>query len=239
MNIKKAVIVTAGLSSRLYPLTLDKPKGLLEINNISLLERSINLLKKFGITEIALVVGYKKDLIINQFKESVTYISNPFYKQCNNMGSLWFAKRFINNEPFVYLHGDIIYDEKILEDSLADFLKNSNYAVDLVTDYKHTDHEAMKVRVDKQNYLIESNKEIPLDQANGEWIGLAFIRESKVLFDIIEDTLFNVDLNLYDTFALTNMAKKYLIYCSSTKDKNWVEVDFLADYERAKELFNE
>lgn len=44
--IKKAVIVAAGSSSRLFPLTLDKPKPLLEVNNKKLIERSIDILKK-------------------------------------------------------------------------------------------------------------------------------------------------------------------------------------------------
>jgi len=83
--MKKAVIVCAGLSSRLYPLTLEEPKGLLKVGGLSMLDRSIDVLHESGITDVALVVGYCKNKIIDALGNKVSYIENPFYKQCNNM----------------------------------------------------------------------------------------------------------------------------------------------------------
>lgn len=235
--IKKAVIVAAGLSSRLYPLTLTKPKGLLPVGNQGLLERSIHILRKNNITDIALVVGFEKEQIMQQFGDSVTYICNPFFKQCNNMGSLWFAKAFVNNEPFVHLHGDIIYTEKLFSSSLNHFLSNDN-DIELVTDYSYSDEESMKVRCTSDYYLIESNKQIPLAQSAGEWIGITFIRRSQKLFSCMEEIMFDEGLNFYDTHAFTQMAQAgHKIFCPSTNDQPWVEVDFAHDYQKAKELF--
>lgn len=237
--IKKAVIVAAGLSSRLYPLTLERPKGLLPVGNEALLVRSVNLLKENGITDISLVVGYKYEMIREALGNQVNYIANPFYQHCNNMGSLWFAKQAVGDEPFVYLHGDIIYHKEILASVLQGFQTRSN-DIELVTDFKDNDEEAMKVLVDSNNYLLESNKEIPLDKAQGEWIGIALIRNSKALFASMEDIMFNQGLNYYDTHSFTALAQnRSKVYCSPTNGLPWVEVDFLEDYERAKVLFDE
>ena len=63
MNIKHGMILAAGLGKRMQPLTLKTPKPLLEINNISLLERAINLLVGHGVQEIIINVHYLPEQI--------------------------------------------------------------------------------------------------------------------------------------------------------------------------------
>jgi len=235
--INKAVILAAGLSSRLYPLTLDIPKVLLKVNGTELIKRSITILQENGINDIAIVTGYKRELVMEALGKGVTYLANPFYKHCNNMGSLWFARNFVDNQPFIYLHGDIIYHEDILSSSYAHF-KEHNNDLELVTDFSSIDEEAMKVRLTEDNYLVESNKEIPLDEAQGEWTGIAYIRCPEITFNYIEKVLFEESLVYYDTFAFSRMAGDGMkICCTSTEDLPWVEIDFQKDYERAGELF--
>lgn len=235
--ITKAVIVAAGMSSRLYPLTLETPKGLLPVGGQPMLKRSIEILRKNEIKDIAMVVGYKREMIRETLGNSIQYISNPFYEKCNNMGSMWFSKSFIGNDPFAYLHGDIVYDEAILTETLSHANKNSN-DMELVTDFTHTNEEAMKVRVTDDHYLIESNKDIPLTEAKGEWTGIAYVHNVKAAFDYVEKVLFGEGLNFYDTHAFTKMAKDgHKIFCSSTASMPWLEIDFMDDYDRAKELF--
>ncbi|MEF2968090.1 phosphocholine cytidylyltransferase family protein [Paenibacillus sp. M1] len=237
--IKKAVIVAAGLSSRLYPLTLEKPKGLLEISGVEILQRSVNYLINNGVERIAVVVGYKDQMIRESLGNNVEYIFNPFYKHCNNMGSLWFAKHFVVNEPFIYLHGDVIYDEEIVR-TLIHHKNFDEWDINLVTEFGQTDEEAMKVKVDHNNFLVESSKEIaPLESA-GEWTGLAVIQDPGPLMTEIEHLLATGNLNEYDTKAFTSLAKKgKRILCSSVDGKRWIEIDFLDDYKRAKEVFGD
>ena len=68
MKINTALILCAGFGKRLYPITLKKPKPLIEINNVTLLEKSINLIKELGINEIILNTFYLKDHISNFIK---------------------------------------------------------------------------------------------------------------------------------------------------------------------------
>jgi len=243
--IKKAVIVAAGKSSRLYPRTLEQPKSLLPIIlepfEQSLIEKSIMHLRESGIDEIGVVVGYRHDMIKNLLKDQVTYIINPFYEHCNNLGSLWMARQFIGEDPFVYLHSDIVYEKEILLHVLSEINSRKQTDIELAVDFSAFDEESMKVRVDDQNFLIESNKEIPLQTAHGEWIGLAVFKNHQRFFEQATKDLLSPQsqyLNMYDTFSLTNICRETKIHCTSTKNSKWVEVDFEADYQKALKLFN-
>ncbi len=68
MKINTALILCAGFGKRLNPITLKKPKPLIEINNVTMLEKSINLIKELGINKIILNTFYLKDHISNFVK---------------------------------------------------------------------------------------------------------------------------------------------------------------------------
>ena len=96
--VDNAVILAAGLGSRLGPVTEDLPKGLLTIRGEPLLERQIRQLTEKGITEIILVVGYQKekfDYLVSKY--SVKLIYNPEYAVKNNLSSLYCARSFLKN----------------------------------------------------------------------------------------------------------------------------------------------
>lgn len=95
---RNAVIMAAGMSSRFVPLSIEKPKALLNVKGEILIERQIKQLKEAGINEIIIVVGYLKE----QFnylveKEGVILIDNPYFQSKNNHSSLYVARKYINN----------------------------------------------------------------------------------------------------------------------------------------------
>ena len=59
-ELMKAIILAAGKGSRLYPITLNKPKGLLKIGNETILDRLIRQFKEAGVSDIVIVIGYQK-----------------------------------------------------------------------------------------------------------------------------------------------------------------------------------
>lgn len=232
--IRKAVIVAAGLATRLHPLTLSCPKSLLVIDGETLLARSVRLLRENGIVDIGVVVGYRAAMIADALGTQITCIPNPFYRHCNNMGSLWMARDFVADAPFAYLHGDLIYSERLL----GDFLRNggsSTASIDLLTSFGPVDDEAMKVRVDDDGRLVESSKSIPSTDAQGEWIGIAVMRRPRSLFRTLERHLLNESLIDYDTAAFTTMAKAGGdLRCLPSGDEPWKEIDTLEDWESAR-----
>ena len=111
--------------------------------------------------------------------------------------------------------------------------------MDLLVDFSETDDEAMKVRTDAGNNLIESSKNISVDDASGEWIGIAAIHQPWVVFDAIERHLMTESLTDYDTAAFTTLARNDdVIRCISTEGMKWREIDDAADLESARDMFS-
>ncbi len=164
---KQAIIVAAGVGSRLRPLTDDRPKTPIEVDGQSMLSRSVQLMMDQGVNDIAIVVGYRKEMIVEHLRDfPVTYFYNPFYKITNNMASLWFAAPFIRGD-FIYSHGDIVYDASLLTTLVEDEKENV-----LLVEKKDCGAEEMKVKV-QDGRLMASSTEIPLELSFGEWTGLA------------------------------------------------------------------
>ena len=117
-RVTGAVIMAAGTSSRFAPISYERPKGTLKVRGEILVERQIRQLHEAGITNITMVVGYKKEYFFYLAdKYGVTIVVNREYATRNNNGSLWLVKDLLDNtyvcssdddfttnplEPYVY-----------------------------------------------------------------------------------------------------------------------------------------
>ena len=237
-EFETAVIVAAGRATRLHPLTEQTPKCLLSVADESLIERSLRLLRGVGIQRIAVIVGFEGGQVVARVGDRCVCIVNPFYALCNNLGSLWFARSFVAGAPFVYLHGDVIFEPEILARSLEG-AQNRADDILLVTDFGPVDEEAMKVRVSQDGRLEEIGKHLALEEASGEWIGLTFVRATERLFDTVEGRLLAGGHHEYDAAAFLRLAQEGArVYCSSTFGRSWQEIDFVEDYDEAKRCFS-
>ena len=120
MNIKYGMILAAGLGKRMQPFTLDTPKPLLKINNISLLERTINLLISHGVKEICINVHYLPDQIqsfINKkkFKVKITF-SNEEDLLLDTGGGVLKGTQNFGDKPFFVINPDTIWSKDYLEE---------------------------------------------------------------------------------------------------------------------------
>ncbi len=120
MKIKKAIILSAGFGERLYPITKNKPKPLLEINKKTLLENAIYILEKFGIEEIVINTHHLANQI-NSFISSKKFGSKIFLIREHNQilntgGGILNAAQKFNNEPFFVLNPDTIWSDSYLYD---------------------------------------------------------------------------------------------------------------------------
>lgn len=97
-KVDNAVILAAGLSSRFAPISYEKPKGVLRVRGEILIERQIEQLREAGITNITVVVGYKKEYFFYLRKKyGVTLVNNDEYASRNNNGSLWRVRGCLGN----------------------------------------------------------------------------------------------------------------------------------------------
>ena len=96
--VDNAVIMAAGLSSRLAPLSYEKPKALFEVRGEILIERQIHQLQEAGIREIVVVVGYKKEQFYYlKEKYDIILVENTEFLTCNNHSSIWAARNYLKN----------------------------------------------------------------------------------------------------------------------------------------------
>jgi len=87
-SLNKAVILAAGHGSRMGALTADRPKALLEVAGYPLIDRQIDALTMYGVTNITVVTGYKHDRLREHLGTRVSYIYNDRYSTSNSLYSL-------------------------------------------------------------------------------------------------------------------------------------------------------
>ena len=119
-EIKRAIIMAAGLGKRMKPVTLDTPKPLIKVNGKRMIDTIIDALHQNGINEIYVVVGYKKEQFyeLAEGRKGITIIDNNLYDKCNNISSLYAARNFISNA--IIMDGDqIIYNKEILNKQIT------------------------------------------------------------------------------------------------------------------------
>lgn len=128
MKPKKAIILIAGLGTRLSPLTNTMPKCLTEINGKSIIANMLEKLEQNHIEETILVIGYlgnkiKKTIGKKFGNMKVSYIENDIYDKTNNSYSLWLAIKNLD-EPLLILEGDVFFENKLLKELLDDEREN-------------------------------------------------------------------------------------------------------------------
>ncbi|MCM1119875.1 MAG: phosphocholine cytidylyltransferase family protein [bacterium] len=114
-RVKRAIIMAAGIGKRLRPVTLEIPKPLVRVDGVRMIDTIIQGLRGHGITELYIVVGYRKEQFESLRREypGIELIDNPWYDTCNNIASLYVAREHL--EDVIILDGDqIIRNPRIL-----------------------------------------------------------------------------------------------------------------------------
>jgi len=139
-KVKRAIILAAGVGKRMQPLTLKKPKPLVEVNKVSMIDTIVEALNANGIFEIYVVIGYLKEQFY-KWKEKhkdIILIENPYYMTSNNISSLYVARDYIS-DCFILDGDQIISNNAVLSTEII----KSGYNV-VWTDDK-TDEWVLKV----------------------------------------------------------------------------------------------
>ncbi len=207
----KALILAAGIASRLRPLTEHTPKCLLKIGNRCLLERTIDALQTNGIDDITIVTGYLSEQI-KAFVEThfphlnVTFVHNERYASTNNIYSLWLAREAMNDEAFMLLDSDILFDKRLITSLLE------HHSPDCLALNRHpVGEEEIKVIADACGKVIEISKTCPVDTAIGESIGIERISSvyAQALFCELDEMIRNEGLeNVFYEHAFERLIVK-------------------------------
>ncbi len=234
----KAVILAAGIASRLRPLTDDKPKCLLKIGDRCLLERAIDGLLLHQVDEIIIVTGYLKELIEAFVKTtypnlSVRFIYNERYASTNNIYSLWLALPAVLREnEFLLLDSDILYDPEMIR-----LLQESPHKNCLALNAHHLGEEEIKVITNEKNQIIEISKTCSIEKAIGESIGIEKISNSYLtaLYHELSQmiTVEKLDNIFYERAFERLIPKGHYFYPVDTSDYFSMELDTVEDFQHA------
>ena len=232
----KAVILAAGLGSRLRPITDEVPKCMVPVNGIRIIDKQIDNLLRAGVDDIYVVSGYKAEVLDAHLKEkypTVKIIANSRYSETNNMYSLFLARGHVIGQEFLLMNSDVYFDSNIIVGMLE-----GNNVSKIACDRSKYLEESMKVTLDngRVNHI---SKKIPAADHFAVSIDVYRISEddSKTLLAEVEDTIVNrKDENSWTEVALDRVFDKtsFIPYIISGR---WFEIDNHEDLAKAEELF--
>lgn len=237
----KAVILAAGKGIRLFPYTASKPKCLLEINGVPILERTIQQLRTQGIKDIAVVIGYLAEKVESKLEDlqsrfpdiTLHPVVNALYYRTGTMYSLWLAREWAR-EGFLLVEGDVIFDQSILRD-----LVRTSQSDVLIVDFRSpVGEEEMKVEVEGEK-LVAISKGLDPTKCQGEYIGMAkFSREgSRMFLAEVERMIEQGQVGEFYEAALERILDRLSISLYATGTRRWTEIDYIDEYQRAREIF--
>jgi L-glutamine-phosphate cytidylyltransferase len=236
MDIRKAIILSAGKGSRLLPLTANRPKCLIDLNGKSLLEWQLDALQDSGIEEIVVVTGFRDhmvDAVVAQ-RDGVRTLFNPFYHVADNLGSVWLARGEFDRDTLL-LNGDTLVTPALLARLLAGPDAPIIVTVDEKDDYDADDMKVLR----EGTRLLRIGKALEAGDYNVESIGLlAFRGEGPALFTRQVDRMMRTSEGTRRWYlrAIDALAGKVEIQTVSIKGEEWQEVDFPEDVDKARIL---
>lgn len=235
----QAIILAAGMSKRLRPLTDTTPKCLLKAGDKTLLEMTINNILKNGVNCFVMVTGYRermiKEHIAEKFPElDITYLTNSDFENNNNSYSLWMTKDYITGDA-ILLDSDILFDYRIIS-KLFDAQNTDCLAVKRG---HNLSAEEIKVIIDSTNKIEHIGKHIDPAACYGESIGIErfshdfFVKLGEVLErKIVKENNVN---EFYEASFQELYDKGNSMYAVDVSEYKCMEIDFPEDLKRAQE----
>lgn len=230
------IILSAGKGIKLQPLTLNHPKSLYKLDDkTTVLQRLVRKIRKYDTeAEIVVVLGYMYKQIQKELEDdNVKFVHNPFYAVTGSMGSLWFAKDFLQRENVTIINGDIVAGDNLTKEVIC---LHTNYPIVLL--------DSTRKDPNKYNVQIQGDKVCVMSKNLTEYYGnYASVMKydavsSRFLLDQINLMVNEGMFNLFYEDALVQMIfeKNFEMYYKDIKDYVWTEVDCVDDLLKARQI---
>ena len=231
------------MAKRLRPLTDERPKCLLKVGERTLLQRTVDGLISAGISEFAVVTGYRANMIRDFLTETYPstlkfhFIDNVDYEHNNNIFSLWLTRPYTDGHDFLLMDSDILCDPA----AILEVMNAEDSA--LALNRHELGEEEMKIVADTHGRIIEISKTCSPAEAAGESVGIEKITadystalfrelrqmiEDEGLIDIFYERAFERLIPQGHTFRIVDTTSFFSI-----------ELDTPEDFENAKRLIPE
>ena len=233
----KALLLAAGLGTRLAPITNEIPKSLVEVNGMPILFKQIENLLENNIRDITIVSGYKAKVLEDRVLEKYPFIKiveSIDYASTNNMYSAYLGIKSMGSlEPFLMMNADVFFDSSVIK-TLLEF-KGENAIVVDVGNYLE---ESMKV-IKNDNRLIAISKQISKEEAFGVSIDVYKFGKNggKAFLDKCKDYIENKkELKKWSEVALNDILPE-VCFEPCPLNGRWFEIDNHDDLRYAEQLF--
>jgi choline kinase len=226
----RAIIMAAGVGSRLRGISGGKPKCLIPAGEQTLLGRMIGQLQDFGIHDISVITGYKSSLIKAELPPGVRQIHNPFYSVTNSIASLWLARELLT-EGTLLMNADLCFEPAVLDIALA-----QTHRVAMLSDHRRIQSADFRFRT-RGDRIVEASKHISNQETDCEYVGIVRIDPSfigifrKRLEEMIKRGCFS---DWWEAVLYSFLGGDVHIKCADVKGAFWTEVDHAGDYARLR-----
>lgn len=225
----KIIILAAGIGSRLgnpFPKPLTPLKG-----GKTIMEKQIeNLCNYFDLHDISVVVGFKKDLIMERFPD-LTYIYNPYFDSTNTSKSLLKALKKHKNEAVLWLNGDVIFDSELLHILKTEIQHENSF---IAVNTSRVAEEEVKYTL-QNGFIHELSKNV--ENGLGEAVGINFISQQEIPVLIKQLEKCNDNDYFERGIELSIRYDKLKVKAVDISNFKCMEIDFQEDLDAANNLF--
>lgn len=226
----KAVILAAGLGSRLDSSDEHDPKALTRLDNgKTLLGFQLDALAPYlPLDQVFLVVGYQKEKIMEAFPD-LTYIYNPLFKEENTAKSLLRALKKIDDDV-LWLNGDVVFRNCIV----GRLMQMKRTA--MIVNQASVGEEEVKYRTDDQGRILEVSKQVL--QPEGEALGINFFTK-KDLGKLKECLAACLVKDYFEKGIEYGIQEGQEVWSCVVEAADCAEIDFPEDLVRANQLLKQ
>jgi len=221
----RALILAAGVGSRMRPLTDKIHKCCLSVAGKPLLTGQVDILCSCGITDIVVITGYRRQEVMALGADRAEYLFNPFFKSTNSITSLWLAQRFFSDDILI-LNCDVIFDASLVEQLVV-----SPHQISVAVCSDWSDDRGYKAEINSKGNVLRMGKH--LDRPSAEYAGITFLRET-ILPETVKtmENFFNKDqFDVWYEDAISAMLESGIVGNAvfASPDK-WYELDTADEY---------
>ena len=225
----QAIILAAGVGSRLKSLSGGKPKCLVEIGGRPLILHQLEALADHGVGPVLCVLGYQADEVKRVIGDRAETILNERFAETNSLYSLWLAREWVKG-PFLLLNCDLFFDPRILERLLEE---DGN-----VLAYDSTSsrgREQTKVAI-KQRRVVDLGKDLPPASARGESLGMLRFDEegARAMLATADALVRDGREDAWVIEATRAVCSQVPVYGVNIAGHAWTEIDFPYDLDVAR-----
>ncbi len=242
--MEKALILVAGLGSRLAPITETLPKCMVKVNGTPILVNTLNHLAAKGFKEVVIVTGYMDDLIKNEIGHrfenmDIVYVQNDIFHKTNNMYSLWLAREhLIADNGVLLIEGDLFFEEAVLA-KLLETDANSYWVVDKFILFKEgcmltTNETGWIEQIDIIRHTLSK-----YDSSQHKSAGMLKImnQTGQTLSDLLEFEVKHGHLDIYYDQVLSRHLTEVDLGTCNINGLKWMEIDDVHDLKKAEAIF--